>query len=156
VFSVSLAGLSKGAAHYRKVAAHLIQRFPEVVEPLRDGRLCITSVVELARVITPENSSEIVPKFFHRSKQEAKAVAVEIRPAEVIPRRQMVTEVPCTAAFHPDETALAIRSQEPAPRIQEGTCRSRGSQKCRLGIATHSQLGRGSFERRGLSAPAPR
>jgi 5-methylcytosine-specific restriction endonuclease McrA len=107
-------GLSKGAAHYRKVAAQLVQRFPEVVGPLRDGRLCITSVVELARVITPENSSEIVPKFFHRSKQEAKAVAVEIRPAVAIPRREVVTEVPCTAAFHPDETPLAVRSQEPS------------------------------------------
>jgi hypothetical protein len=109
-------GLSKGAAHYRKVAAHLIQRFPEVVGPLRDGRLCITSVVELARVITPENSAEIVPKFFHRSKQEAKAVAVEIRPAVAIPRREVVTEVPCTAAFHPDETPLAVRPQDPSPR----------------------------------------
>ena len=48
-------GLSKGAAFYRKTAAELIQRFPEIVEPLRDGRLCITSVVELAKVITPEN-----------------------------------------------------------------------------------------------------
>ncbi len=34
-------GLSKGAAHYRKVAAELVQRYPEVVEPLRDGRLCM-------------------------------------------------------------------------------------------------------------------
>ena len=34
-------GLSKGAAHYRRTAAELIQRFPEIVEPLRDGRLCI-------------------------------------------------------------------------------------------------------------------
>jgi hypothetical protein len=110
-------GLSKGAAHYRKVAAQLVQRFPEVVGPLRDGRLCITSVVELARVITPENSSEIVPKFFHRSKQEAKAVAVEIRPAVAIPRREVVTEVPCAAAFHPDETPLAVRSQDPSSPV---------------------------------------
>jgi len=64
-------GLSTGAAH-------LIQRFPEVVEPLRAGKLCITSVVQLAEVITPENSAEVIPQFFHRSKQEAKAVAVEI------------------------------------------------------------------------------
>ena len=48
-------GLSKGAAFYRKTAAELIQRFPEIVEPLRDGRLCLTSVVELAKVLTPEN-----------------------------------------------------------------------------------------------------
>ena len=71
-------GLSTGAAHYRKVAAHLIQRFPEVVEPLRAGKLCITSVVQLAEVITQENSAEVISQFFHWSKQEAKAVAVEI------------------------------------------------------------------------------
>jgi hypothetical protein len=29
--------LSRGAAHYRKVAARLVAKFPEVVEPLRDG-----------------------------------------------------------------------------------------------------------------------
>jgi hypothetical protein len=31
-------GLSAGAAYYRKTAAELIQRLPEVIEPLRDGR----------------------------------------------------------------------------------------------------------------------
>ena len=96
--------LSKGAAHYRKVAARLIQRFPEVIEPLRDGRLCITSVVELARVITFENSADVLPRFFHLSKQEAKAVAVEVCPAAVDPRREVVTmvvtEVPRAPPFH--------------------------------------------------------
>jgi hypothetical protein len=77
-------GLSRGAAHYRKVAAHLVQRYPEMVEPLREGKLCITVVLELARVITPENSAIVLPQFFHRSKQEAKAIAVEISPAAVI------------------------------------------------------------------------
>jgi 5-methylcytosine-specific restriction endonuclease McrA len=85
--------LSKGAAHYRKVAARLIQEFPEVVTPFREGKLCISTVVELARVITPENSAEVLPRFFYLSKQEAKAVAVEICPAAVVPRREVVTEV---------------------------------------------------------------
>jgi hypothetical protein len=85
--------LSKGAAHYRKVAAQLIQKFPEVVAPFREGKLCISSVVELARVITPENSEDVLPRFFYLSKQEAKAVAVEICPAAVVPRREVVTEV---------------------------------------------------------------
>ena len=62
-------GLSKGAAFYRKTAAELIQRYPEVVEPLRDGRLCLTSVVELAKVLTPENRGEVVARFFHASKR---------------------------------------------------------------------------------------
>src|SRR5512145_797302 len=68
-------GLSKGASHFRKTAAELIQRFPEVVPPLRDGRLCISSIVELAKVMTPENRAEVLPRFFHASKQEAKVVA---------------------------------------------------------------------------------
>jgi hypothetical protein len=84
-------GLSKGTAHYRQVAAGLVARFPEVEAALRDGRLCITSVVELARVLTPENRAEVLPRFFHRSKQEAKAVAAELCPREVVPRREVVT-----------------------------------------------------------------
>ena len=90
-------GLSKGAAFYRKTAAELVQRYPEVVEPLREGKLCITSVVELAKVITPENRGEVVPRFFHASKREAKAVAAELRPAEAAPHRDVVT-VPRLAA----------------------------------------------------------
>src|SRR6266542_1386748 len=73
-------GLSKGAAHYRKVAAGLVERFPQVVEPLREGRLCITSIVELAKVLTAENAGEVLPRFFHCSKAEAMAVAAELRP----------------------------------------------------------------------------
>ncbi len=87
-------GLSRGAAHYRKVAARLVARFPEVVEPLRDGRLCLSSVLQLAKVITVANRQEILPRFFHRSREEAKQVAVEIAPATVVPRRTVVTALP--------------------------------------------------------------
>jgi hypothetical protein len=51
-------GLSKGAASHRKVAAGLVQRFPGVEAPLRDGRLCLSSVVELSHVLTAENAAE--------------------------------------------------------------------------------------------------
>jgi hypothetical protein len=112
--------LSKGAAHYRKVAARLIQEFPEVVAPFREGKLCITTVVELARVITPENSADVLPRFFYLSKQEAKAVAVEICPAAVVPRREVVTKVVAelshAAPIHLDETPLTA---PPAPVPEE-------------------------------------
>jgi len=68
-----------------------VERFPEVVEPLRDGRLCMSSVIELARVITEVNRADVLPKFFDKSRQEAKQVAAEIRPAEVVPVRTVVT-----------------------------------------------------------------
>jgi hypothetical protein len=90
--------LSNGAAHYRKVAAQLVQRFPEVVEPLRDGRLCITSVVHLAKVLTPENRQETLPKFFQCSRRESMAVAAALQPATAAPHRDVVTAVRPAAA----------------------------------------------------------
>ena len=90
-------GLSRGSAYYRQVAARLVGQFPEVVEPLRDGRLCITNVVQLAKVISEENRAEVMPQFFHCSKEEAKQVVAELLPAEVVPRRTVVTEVPLLA-----------------------------------------------------------
>ncbi len=110
--------VSRGAAHYRKVAARLVARFPEVVEPLRDGRLCLTSIVQLAKVMTEANRSEVLPRFFHCSKQEAKQVAVEIMPAALVPRRTVVTEIPppvksTTSPVHPGE--LSATAPEPAP-----------------------------------------
>jgi HNH endonuclease len=100
-------GLSKGAAFYRKTAAELIQRFPSVVEPLRDGRLCLTSVVELAKVLTDENLDEVLPRFFQLSKREAKEVSAELRPVEVPPRREVVTPVRAAAG-----SAAALALQE--------------------------------------------
>jgi len=102
-------GLSRGAAHYRKTAAELVQRFPDVIEPLRDGRLCITSVVELARVLTQENRAQVLPRFFNLSKREAAEVAAEIRPVENAPRREVVTAVRVAAP--------APRATEPAPLL---------------------------------------
>ncbi len=116
-------GLSKGAAHYRKTAAELIQRFPEIVEPLRDGRLCITTVVELAKAITPENRHEVLPRFFELSRSEAKEVTAELRPMEAPPRRDVVTTV------HAEAPALALsvsaspdlgHSVQPANQPKEG------------------------------------
>jgi hypothetical protein len=106
-------GLSKGAAHYRKTAAELVQRFPEIVEPLRDGRLCITSIVHLARVLTPENRREVLPKFFQRSKREAMAVAAALQPASAAPHRDIVTALRpgCAAA----SGAVSSAAQEPGP-----------------------------------------
>jgi 5-methylcytosine-specific restriction endonuclease McrA len=114
--------LSDGAAHFRKVAARLIQRFPEVVYPLREGKLCITSIVELARVMTPENRQETLPRFFHMSKRQAKAVAAAILPAAVVPRREVVTAVAkvvrpdlVRAELRPDETPLTSPVPEARP-----------------------------------------
>jgi hypothetical protein len=100
-------GLSKGTAFYRKTAAELVQRYPEVVEPLRDGRLCLTSVVELAKVITPDNRTEVLPRFFHCSRQEAKTVSAELSPVLSPPLRVVVTSLPAPCSV---DLAQAVQS----------------------------------------------
>ena len=122
-------GLSKGAAFYRKTAAELMQRCPEVIEPLRDGRLCFTSVVELAKVLTPENRDEVLPRFFHRSNREAREVVAELKPVEAPPRREVVTAVRAPALCAPAEQRAGRRRGEllPAP-VKRGLLRSRSCQ----------------------------
>jgi hypothetical protein len=85
--------LSKSAAFFRMKAAQLIQQFPEIVEPLRDGRLCLSTMAEVAKVLTPENRDAVLPRFFHRSKQEAKVVTAELAPIPDPPSRALVTAV---------------------------------------------------------------
>jgi hypothetical protein len=95
--------LSKGAAFVRSSAARLLQAFPEAIEPLRDGRLCLSSVGELARVATPGNFAAVLPRFFGCSSRDAREVAAAILPREAPPTRDQVTRVAPVA----DRTAQA-------------------------------------------------
>ena len=90
-------GLSKSAAFYRKTAAELVGDFPEVLDALRDGRLCVSSVAELAKVITRENIGEVLPRFFTLSKREAQEVTAELLPMNAPPLREVVTVVEAPA-----------------------------------------------------------
>ncbi len=102
--------LSKGAAAYRRTAADLVARYPEVTAALRQGKLCITSVIELARVITPENQADVLPRFFGLSKREAMEVVAELKPVEAPPRRTVVTALSRSV---PD----ALATSAPAPTV---------------------------------------
>ena len=62
-------------------------------------------------MITAENRTEVLPRFFHTSKQEAKAVAAEIAPREAAPHRAVVTAVAPVAA---------ARQVADAPRLDPG------------------------------------
>jgi hypothetical protein len=106
-------GLSAGAAQYRKTAAELVQRFSEVEAALREGRLCLSSVIELAKVITPENAAEVLPRFYGLSSREAAFVAASIRPAAYPPRREVVVPLRPAAAAAPAEPVTPMPSAAP-------------------------------------------
>jgi 5-methylcytosine-specific restriction endonuclease McrA len=103
-------GLSKGGAFFRQTAARLLQRFPEIIEPLRDGRLCITTVVELARVLTEANRAEVLPRFYGCSSQEAKEVVAALLPMASPSVRAVVTAVAVRKVAVPARTVEAAAS----------------------------------------------
>jgi 5-methylcytosine-specific restriction endonuclease McrA len=71
----------------RKTAAELIQRYPAVEAALRQGRLCLSTVTELSKVLTPENAADTLPRFYGLSRREAEALAVSIKPVPAVPQR---------------------------------------------------------------------
>jgi hypothetical protein len=131
--------LSKGAASYRATAAALLQRVPEVIEPLRDGRLCLSTIFEVAKVVTPENHADVLPRFLHRSKDEARELVAELIPVERPPAPTIVVPVRSAAVTAsargapdapPPHVARAdhreARSASRPPRCQSArTCRER-------------------------------
>jgi hypothetical protein len=114
-------GLSNGAAHQRRVAAELLQRLPEVAAPLRDGRLCLSTVFEVAKVVTPENQAEVLPRFFHRSAREAREVTAALQPHPAPPMRELVRAVapraPEVRSALTSERAETESLLEPAPAV---------------------------------------
>jgi hypothetical protein len=92
-FLVAELGLSKSAAYYRRSAAELLQVFPEVIEPLRAGRLCLSTIGELAKVLTKENRAVVTPRFFGLSSREAQELVAEFQPRHVPSTRMVVTRV---------------------------------------------------------------
>ena len=81
-----------------KLDAELILDFPEIVEPIREGRLCLTTVCEVQKVLTSEYWREVLPRFYGLSKRDAEALVAELQPAEVIPFRTVVTAVRAPAS----------------------------------------------------------
>ena len=77
-------GYSHSAAGRRIAAARCLRKFPEIVPMLADGRLNLTTLCILARVLTPKNSAELLARATGASQDEAERLAAEFgkpRPA---------------------------------------------------------------------------
>ncbi len=90
-------GLSPAPTYWRQEAARLLQRFPDLEGPLRHGKLCLTTMAELAKVLTAENREAVLPRFLGISTREAKEIVAELQPREAPATRTMVTRVPGVA-----------------------------------------------------------
>ena len=87
-------GLSPAPTYWRQEAARLLQRFPDLVDALRRGDLCLTTMAELGKVLSAENKEAVLPRFLGISSREAKEIVAELQPREAPATRTVVTRVP--------------------------------------------------------------
>lgn len=72
-------GLLENAIFLRTSAIRLLRQFPGVVERLRDGRLSLTTLVELKEVLSPETTWEILERAAGKSKREVEALVASLK-----------------------------------------------------------------------------
>jgi hypothetical protein len=76
----------------------------------------MTTMASLAKVLTPANRAEVLPRFFHRSGLEAKAIVAELAPAPNPPTRTVVTVAPARASLTAAPVPAADSSSPDEPR----------------------------------------
>ena len=74
--------LREGAAARRIRAMRALRRLPDLAEPLRDGRICLSTLGILDPILTAENLGELVARAAYRSKVEVETLLVSLRPRQ--------------------------------------------------------------------------
>jgi len=101
-------GQSETMTHYRVRAARFVQRFPQAVEPLRAGRLCITTLATLAPVVTEANCDDVLAEAMGKPKREVERIKARLAPKPV-PRdvvRKAPALVPAQVAASPVQVEM--------------------------------------------------
>jgi hypothetical protein len=80
VFCTEVLGLTKASAFRRTTAARLLARFPVVAEYLADGRLNLTTLVELRDVLDETHLIEILDRAAGRTEEQVKELVAALRP----------------------------------------------------------------------------
>jgi hypothetical protein len=122
-------GLSPAPTSWRVEAARLLQRFPDLVEPLRRGQLCLTTMGELAKVLTQQNRAAVLPRFLGISSREAKEIVAELQPRPAPPMRTVVRPLATARAAVVEFAALTgpnlatplTHSRSPSPGVPADT-----------------------------------
>ena len=69
--------------HYRLSCARAVNRFPQVIEPLRDGRLCMTTLAKLMEVMNEANCDALLAEAMGKSVSHARRLVARERPKPV-------------------------------------------------------------------------
>jgi 5-methylcytosine-specific restriction endonuclease McrA len=113
--------LREGATYRRIEAMKLLRRFPSIEGPLREGKLCLTTAILLAPVLSDENLEELVARAAFLSKADTERLVVSIRPC--VPPKDGIRRIPAhagaaapaAATLAPDAAPVDPAAVTPAP-----------------------------------------
>ncbi|WP_242344479.1 HNH endonuclease [Anaeromyxobacter terrae] len=108
-FCLKVLHLREGAAGRRIQAMRVLRRFPSLEAPLRDGRVCLSTVGLLGPVLTEENVDDLLARAAYRTRAEVEHLVASIH-ARTAPRagiRKLPEREPAKAS-----AALPLTAQD--------------------------------------------
>ena len=114
-YCVEHLGLTKASAFRRTAAARLLARFPVVADYLSDGRLNLTTLVELRDVLVEDRLDEILGRAAGRTEEQVKELVAALapRPAPADLFRRL--PAPAAPAITPASSGPEPQDEAPAP-----------------------------------------
>ena len=116
--------LGEGATNLRTRAVGLLQRFPSLEQPVRDGRLTLSTLCEIGKVLSEDNVHELVVRAAWKTREEAEEIVASLRPKHAV--SEGLFQLPPTAMMSrpvahivEDESHAGAPAQPstPAPRF---------------------------------------
>lgn len=111
-YCTNMLHLSEHAAYSRIEAARAGRRYPVILELLIQGRLNVTTVGLLARVLTEENHRGLLAEAAHKSKRDVEELVARFRPLPDVPAA--VRKVSARNAL---EARAAPTQSAPSPQL---------------------------------------
>jgi 5-methylcytosine-specific restriction endonuclease McrA len=107
-------------------AMRVVRRLPVVAEALRDGRLCLSTVAVLEKLLTEENVAELVARAAFLTKAEVERLAVTLQPRtapkdglRLLPSRKAEPRETHAPVDEPSTPALPVATaSEPPAALQ--------------------------------------
>jgi hypothetical protein len=120
-FCTDQLGLTKASAFRRTTAARLLARFPLIADYLADGRLNLTTLVELRDVLDEPHLVELLNRAAGRTEDQVKELVAALRPQAAPPEllRKLPTARNHASGSGPELTAAAPTC--PAAQLEAGT-----------------------------------
>jgi hypothetical protein len=100
--------------HYRTRCAEAIRRFPQVVEPLRSGRLCMTTLAKLTEIMNESSCDALLAEALGKSKRDVERMIAREQPREV--PKDVTRPIASTATFPGKSLCETARSAPPIDR----------------------------------------